>query len=431
MTVTDSYPIGMPGMGMDPMAMSQMYNGFGGQGMGMNNMNMGVGFDAGQGAFGGFNGQPPAWNAGQNKFNQNTYGNHSGIGGMGGDYGANAGYGGYNMPAHQGNYNQMHQPQYPNNDFHHGPHGQGFQYRGRGRGRGYLNAGRGRGGYSQYNQYNQAQGNQTNNEAFQQQLPEITRRGSPSYGPQEDRPTQKADDTQQDAKAEESTNNLTAEEQLSKELDPGDANDNDEVSNESVPKEKPNEEIIPEITDPAVLDAEIKISDIPVAEPAPKEEEEEKPAPIQTFMSDEEPKAEAPVAESETNGRSTMLPPPSPMIPTGPASFHANQSLDISPRGRGASRGFSRGIDYRPGLHGRGAAYLANGNINNVQSIPPVVKPVVPPVAPKGLGVEGAPKAPKALREGQPNTGIRGFSIVGRASAATQARPNGTASTKR
>ena len=39
-------------MGMDQMAMQGLYNNFGGPGM-MNGMNMGMGFDGGQGAFGG------------------------------------------------------------------------------------------------------------------------------------------------------------------------------------------------------------------------------------------------------------------------------------------------------------------------------------------------------------------------------------------
>ena len=106
--IADFATIGMPGMAMDPMAMSQgMYNSFGGPGM-MNGMNVGMGFDAGQGVFGGFSGQPQAaWNAGgQDKLNQNAFAG-------GNNFGANAGYGaGYNMPSHQGNFNQMHpQPQ--------------------------------------------------------------------------------------------------------------------------------------------------------------------------------------------------------------------------------------------------------------------------------------------------------------------------------
>ncbi|KAL6716904.1 hypothetical protein ACLMJK_004816 [Lecanora helva] len=413
----NSFPnmMGMPGMGMDPMSMSQMYNGFGGQGMGMNNMNMGMGFDAGQGAFGGFNGAPPAWNAGQNKYNQNAYG------GMGGDYGTNSGYGGYNMPQHQGNYNQMHQHQYSNNDFHQGPHGQGFSYRGRGRGRGYFNAGRGRGGYNQYHQYNQAQGNYANNEAFHQQNPEITRRGSPSYGPQVERPPPKEEDEDPQAAKAEETNKLTAEEQLNKELDPGDANDHDEEeSHKSPATAKTEEKSVPKDAVATVPEAETQTKSEPESELAPKEED--KPAPIQTFLPDETPQVEAHSVEHEANGPSTMPPPPSPMIPTGPASY------DTSQRGRGSNRGYSRGAEYRAGPQGRGTGYPANTNVNNLS---PVTKPIVPPTAPKGLGVEGAPKAPKALREGQPNTGVRGFSIVGRASAAAQGSPNGVAKTTR
>jgi len=423
----------MPGMGMDPMTMAQMY---GGQGMGMNGMNMGmgmgVGFDAGQGAFGGFNGQPAAWNAGQNKYNHNAYGGHAGMGGVTSDYGANAGYGGYNMPPQQGNFNQMHQHQYPNNDFHHGHHGQGFQNRGRGRGRGYPTAGRGRGGYNQYNNYNQVQqGNQTNQAPLQQEVQAdgVTRRGSPSYGDQEGRPADQSNaENKEDAKVEDTTNSLTAEEQLNKELDPGDAEDYADEPTETTPKE----EIVPESKEPVVPEPEA--SDQSKAEPeresAPREEEK-KPAPIQTYISGEPANEEAPTVRSNVVVPPTMPPPPSPIVPTGPAAFHAaDQSMDTSPRGRGYGRGFDRGFHHRGGSHGRGS-YLPNGNISHVQAVPSVVKPFVPPVAPKGLGVEGAPKGPKALREGQCNTGVRDFPKVGRAPATTHARPNGTSIMKR
>ena len=413
-------------MGMDPMAMSNgMYGGFGGQGMGMNGMNMGMGFDAGQGAFGGFNGQPAAWNAGQNKFNQNAYGGHAGMGGSGGDFGASAGYGGYNMPPHQGNYNQMHQHPYPNNDFHQGHHGQGFQNRGRGRGRGYQYAGRGRGGYNQ-NQVSQGN-NQTNYEAFHLQIPpQITRRGSPQYGEKQEQPAQSQQDRanadgQQDAKIEDAANGLTAEEQLNKELAPGDADDDVEVP--TAPPAK--DEAAPESTEPT--ETEMKAPDQLDPEVAPVKEEK-KPAPIESFISDEPSKPDVPVADNKATIHPTMMPPPSPMVPTGPA---ADQSLDTSPRGRGAGRGFHRGVDYRAGSHGRGSGYIPNSSFTHVQTTPPVVKPIVAPVVPKGLGVEGAPKAPKALREGQQNTNLKGFSIVGRASVAAPSRPNGNTATKR
>lgn len=414
-------------MGMDPMTMSQgMYGGFGGQGMGMNGMNMGMGFNnAGQGAFGGgFNGQPAAWNAGQDKFNQNTYGGQAGMG----DFGANTGYGGYNVPPHQGNFNQMHQHQYPNNDFHHGHHGQGFQNRGRGRGRGYPNAGRGRGGYNQnFSQGNQNQ-NQTNYEPFHQQVPsQITRRGSPSYGPQQDQPAQQQQEQpitggQQDATPEQNAAGLTAEEQLNKELDPGDADENAEKPSELPTKEEhvepPAEEAV----------AKTEAREETQAETVP-ETKKEKPEPIPTFVSDETSKPELPAVDTSVSIPPTMMPPPSPMIPTGPSALHVDQPLDTSTRGRGAGRGFYGSPDYRGGSRGRGSGYPLHNGFPRVT--PPIVKAVVPPSAPKGLGVEGAPKAPKALREGLPNTGIKGFSIVGRASVAAQSRPTVSTVTKR
>lgn len=425
--------LGMPGMGLDPMTMSQgMYGSFGGQGMGMNGMNMGMGFNnAGQGAFGGgFNGQPAAWNAGQDKFNQNAYGAQAGMGG--GDFGANTGYGGYNMPPHQGNFNQMHQPQYPNNDFHHGHHGQGFQNRGRGRGRGYPYAGRGRGGYNQYSPQGNGNQNQTNYESFNQQIPpQVTRRGSPSYAPQQDQPAQPQQDqattgSQQDAKPEENATGLTAEEQLDKELDPGDAEENHErpsdVSNKEVQVEPPAEEVV----------AKIETSSEAQAETVP-ETTQEKPEPIPTFVSDEISKPEKPELPNVVSSVSsvsippTMMPPPSPMIPTGPSALHADLSPDTSQRGRGAGRGFYGSSDPRGGSRGRGSGYSLHNGLPRVTQ--PIVKAAVSPSV--GLGVEGAPKAPKALREGQQNTGVKGFSIVGRASVAAHTRPHGSTATRR
>ncbi|KAK4692645.1 hypothetical protein P7C71_g4597, partial [Lecanoromycetidae sp. Uapishka_2] len=420
--------MGMPGM-MDPSMMSQgMYGGFGGQGMGMNGMNMGMGFDAGQGAFGGgFNGQP-SWNAGQNKFNQNAYGGQAGS-----DFGANAGsYGaGYNMPPqHQGNFNQMtHHQNYSNNDFYHGHHGQGFQARGRGRGRGYQNYGRGRGGYNQFNQYNQAaQGNYANNDGFHQQTPsEVTRRGSPQYGEKLEQPLQQHQDPTNEGSQQTgvAADILTAEEQMNKELNPGDADD-----------DMPDPALQPLIREDAVVLTEPVVPEIKEPEQAetadkPAEENQEKPAPIESFVPDEDAQAVVPVLDNNAVTTPTMLPPPGPSIPTGPAArYSGDVPLDTSPRGRGAGRGYFRGNDFRAGSMGRGSGYISNTSAPRAQQFTSPVKPIVLPVEPKGLGVEGAPKGPKALREGAPNNGVKGFSIAGRASATPQARPNGVTSTE-
>ena len=416
-------------MGMDPMTFNAaMYGGYGGQGMGMNGMNMNMGFDAGQGAYGGFNGQPAAWNAGQAKFNQNSYGGQASMGG--GDYGANSGYGGYNMPQHQGNFNQVHHHQYPNNDFHHGHHGPGFQNRGRGRGRGYFNSGRGRGGYHQYNQYNQGQvGNLSDQESFPQDAQnEITRRGSPVYGPTQDRPEQQDKAQDQPTSKTEDTNDIAAAQaQLEKELAPGGAVEDDAERSREQHTQGPQAAIIP--SDTSAIQPET--TDRPVNEHL-QEEKEERPAHIEASDPEKSMEPELPAIETAATKSSSMLPPSTPIAPTAPAALRSGeQSYDTSPRGRGYGRGYHRGFEARGGSFGRGAPYLANGNTNHVSPAPPTAKPIIPPAAPKGQGVQGAPTGPKALREGQPNTGVKGFSIVGRASAAAQARPSASSSIKR
>ncbi|KAL9100101.1 MAG: hypothetical protein Q9163_004491 [Psora crenata] len=400
--------IGMPGMSMDAMGMSQgMYNGFGGPGM-MNGMNMGMGFDAGQGAFAG----TQAWNTGQDKFNQNAFGGAI----AGNNFGANAaGYGGYNMPPHQGNFNQVHphQPQYPHhNDFHqHGYHNQGFQ-RGRGRGRGgYPYAGRGRGNYSQV-------GNHANNGAFHQQVPQgPVRRGSPQYTPMD----QPAGD-----KAEGLPREQAAKEPLKDELAPGDAEDRAEEEAAFPPQDEELErsEATSDKKEEREPDPpeELQPQQQPVLESAPPKDET-RPTPIQTFISGElsEPKAQDAPTTTSISASAAMPPPPSPSIPTGPSNpIPTEPSAYTSPQGRGAGRGFSRGpSEYRGGLHGRGFTRIPNGEIPHAAPVPAVEKPFMPPAEPKGLGVAGAPTAPKALRQGLPNIGVKdaGFSIVGRASA--------------
>lgn len=423
----------MPGMGLDPMTMSQgMYGGFGGQGMGLNGMNVGMGFNAGQGAFGGFNGQPGAWNTGQDKFNQNAYGGHAN--GMGGDYGSNAGYGGYNMPSHQGNYNQMHHQQYPNNDFQSGYNGQGFQNRGRGRGRGYHNAGRARGGYNQV-----MPGNQTNYEPFHHQIPQQLAQQASSQqqiSPQVNQ--QPAAENPQNTQTTETSNDQAAvdkaaDEQLAKELEPGDTDD--------LTKTPTNPTHLEDIARESTQAAETtpKTEDLTTVDPQPTQKGEEKPAAIETFISSEPIASKINPIDIENMVPSAMMPPPSPVVPLGPAALYSGeQHPDYASRGRGAGRGFHRGApDHRGGIRGRGSGYLPNGIAHHPitgQPSTPADMSAVAPVEPKGLGVEGAPKAPKALREGLPNTGMRGgrgFSIVGRASAAAQSRPNGHARSRR
>lgn len=438
---------------MDPMAMSQgMYGGLGTHGMGMNGMNgmnVGVGFNAGQGVFGGFNGQPAAWNAGQDKFNPNTYVGHST--GMAGDFGGNVGYGGYNMPQHQGNFNQIHHP-YQNNDFHNGYNGQGFQNRGRGRGRGYHNAGRGRGGHNQVNA-----GNQSNYEPFHHQIPQPFAKPDPLYQ-QVMSGMEKAQDlgghNVEDAETAPGASidpGKIANEKLNKELEPGDADDiadanatsllvdgavEDNTASRGVPSliasthdEQPNPDSDPQSE-----------SLLPETKPTP--ETQDQTAPIETFIADDVEDLNSDIVPNRTTAHSTSMPPPTQPIPLGPAAqYSSEQSQDYASRGRGSGRGYFRGSsDYRGAPRGRGLTLQSNLNIAPAPVPTAPLQPagtekgVIAPTEPKGLGVEGAPKAPKALREGLPNTGIRGgrgFSIIGRAASGTQSRASGNARSRR
>lgn len=423
---------------MDPMAMSQgIYGGFGTQGMGMNGMNVGLGFNAGQGAFGGFNGQPTAWNAGQNKFNQNAYGGHST--GMAGEFGINGGYGGYNMPQHQGNFNQMHH-QYQNNDFQNGFNGPGFHSRGRGRGRGYLSAGRGRGGFNQMNS-----GNQANYEPFHHQVPQQIAKQAPFQqqslvkGDEDQEPQPQGAEGAQKTNGELINQEKISDQQLLKELEPGDAGDTTDAISIN-PSDKPigdKSDVVP--TKP--LESMPNHVEIDQKDSTPVSKQKEEPVPTETFASDDakEPEPNPNNMQSTKTDPSSLMPPPAQAVPTGPAALHFNdQQQDYASRGRGAGRGSYRGnVEYRGGLRGRGSGILSNGTVvqpMHVHPTPAVDLPLIPPSEPKGLGVEGAPKAPKALREGLPNTGMRGgrgFSIIGRATSTAQARPNGQTRSRR
>lgn len=436
---------------MDPMGMTQgMYGGLGSQGMGMNGMNVGMGFNAGQGVFGGFYGQPAAWNAGQDKFNPNAFGGHST--GMAGDFGGNSGYGGYNMPQHQGNFNQIHH-QYQNNDFQNGYNGQGFHTRGRGRGRGYHNAGRGRGGHNQVNA-----GNQSNYEPFHHQIPPPVAKPEPIHqqtlsGAEraQDLGAEVVDDAEKAPEAHIDPDEKVND-KLNKKLGPEDSDDvadanqklvltdgvlEDSTFSRGEPSMKDSAPDGQHQTDPAAPGSESTRLDKPLHTP----EKQDQTAPIETFISDDVEEANPNIIpNSITATSSTAMPPPTQPIPLGPAAqYSGDHSQEYGSRGRGSGRGYFRGSsEYRGALRGRGSSLHSNLSIAAAATPPQpaaaMEKVVITPTEPKGLGVEGAPKAPKALREGLPNTGIRGgrgFSIVGRAANGAQAHTNGQARSRR
>lgn len=425
----------MPGMSMDPMAMNHalsqsMYGGFGGPGMGMNGMNgmnMGMGFNAGQGAFGGFNSQLDAWTTGQDNYNANAYGTN----GMGGNFGAHAGQGGYNMSSHQGNYNQMQHQQYSNNDFH-GHNNHGFQNRGRGR-RGYYNAGRGHGGYNNVMNQGNQNGN-ANHEPFHHRIPspalqhdtaqQSQREPLPLVHQERQTPPESNDEETADAVEKRQAD----EERMNKELNPGGEDE------EPIAEAGPNKDEVTAEQDTAeskTAEEPSSMTEEPTKQSKVSEEPDKaKPLPIQTFISSDEARMGRrgldPIVKNIA-----MPPPAGPAMPQGPAAkYPQDPSQDQNGWGRGSGRGFFRGAAGGRGEYrGRGAAYLPNGNaihtspsaMSSAAAFPPVA-----PIVPKGLGVEGAPTGPKALREGLPNTGIRGgkgFSIVGRAHSSIHIRP--------
>lgn len=434
---------GMPGMGMDPMqVMSQgMFGGFGGPGMGVNGMNAGMGFPAGQMWNGGFNGQPGSWMSGQDKFNQNGYGGHAN--GMGGDFGANAGYAGYNMPSHQGNYNQMNHQQFPNHDFQNGHHGQGFHNRGRGRGRGYhAYAPRGRGGYNQV-----TNGSHTNHEPIYNQVPPRFPRqhdpDAPNPQQSEDAEKHQVDEFGRDISGLAKTKEATDDE-IARAMAPGDADENESPEapattgiQEAPATRIPNDEL-PKASgkDPTAIqepDKQDANSDKEIYQP----QDHEKPAAIEKFVSDDPSRAGLTSPSSVVAGK-TMMPPPTPSIPQAPrsSSFSDNVPHGPSARVQGNGREHSRGSSISGVTGGRRESIIAHDETTNHlrSGFGPAALPMTAPLEPRGVGVEGAPKGPRAMREGLPNTGIRGgrgFSIIGRGGSAAHGRPGGHVRSRR
>ena len=378
------------------------------------------GLSGAMGAYGGYNSQPGAWNTGQNAFNQNAYG------AMSGGYGAQAGYPDYNMSP-QGNFTNVHQQQFPNNDYNAGHHGYGYQTRGRGRGRGYHNSGRGRGGYNQH-----SAGYNTDFQQHHEQMPIPDPQSSNS-------PNGEA---------------AQAQTQPEKEID---RDDNVEVDQASIVKDGdidetrdalPKQAQSVENAEPLAAGAQDIIVSTGNEKLPNKDDHEQTDGHVDNHREDgaeatvspEDTKDIHDVSKSDTyatRDTSAMPPPPVAVAPSNQVSptseTSLNQSFSFRGRGRGSYRG---GFETRGSIRGRGSYSLVNnvGPISPTQSLPASQKAAIPPVEPKGLGVQGAPKGPKALREGTPAAAVRGgrgFSIVGRASAVTQARTNARETSRR
>jgi hypothetical protein len=355
----------MPGVGMDPMTAAQGV--YGGYGMNMNDigngMGMGMNFDAGQGMYGGWDStQNNMWNGGQDKYNPTAFAN-----GMRPEYGA-SGFGGYNVSQRHGNYPQMQmqmqqqQQQFHNPDFQNGFYGPGYG-RGimtRGRGRGYFQGGRGRGTFAGSLQ-STFTGN-TNHTAVRNQQPLNSQNHS---GPHVQLPTLPTMSSAADIK------------KFSEELCPGGEGEVPEAPTEN----SDSIEVKNGSSNPSPSDSK------PTgATPAETSPDEATPADSQQLQG-------IPTIDSIDQAANSVT------IPTAPAAMSA--PIEPGP-GPGPGSGSGRGRPpVRGGFHsGRGGS-LPNGNFQGPT-------PFVPPSEPRGQGVEGAPAAPRAMREGLPNTSMRG-----------------------
>ncbi|KAJ9261864.1 hypothetical protein DTO027B5_3047 [Paecilomyces variotii] len=348
-------------MGMPGMAMDPMAASqgmFGGYGMNMNGMSNGMNMGMNFNAGQGMYG---SWDGSQNNMwngGPDKFNPNAFANGMGPEFGGPSGFGGYN----HGNY-QM-QQQFPNQDFQNGFYGPGYGRGGaRGRGRGFFQGGRGRGGFGGYMQANYP--THANPSVYpNQQSPSVQQQNGLSG--QQDTPNGPGSVTSSVADNKKSNDELatTGENEFS-------------------------EDQTKDTTDEAAGDAKDVSSETKDA----------------SASSTDQPSTEEPELRGIPTIDSIEQPPYGPGMAPGFTGFAA-------PTGPGFGRG---GFPMRGGYPGgRGGAFM-NG------LTPGGHQPIVPN-EPRGQGVAGAPAAPRAMREGFPNTGIRGrgFHIQGRASLPLQ-----------
>lgn len=331
---------------------------FGGYGMNMNGMSNGMNMGMN---FNSGQGMYGGWDGSQNNMwngGPDKFNPNAFANGMGPEFGGPSGFGGYN----HGNY-QM-QQQFPNQDFQNGFYGPGYGRGGaRGRGRGFFQGGRGRGGFGGYMQGNYPTHANSSTYPNQQSLSVQQQNGLPA---------------QQDASngQESATPNAADIKKFNDDLAPGG-------------EHELNEEQIKETTDGTVGDTQDVPSEAKSAE----------------GPSTEHPSVEEPELRGIPTIDSIDQASYGPSMPSGPTGFTA-------PTGPGFGRG---GFPMRGGYPGgRGGAFM-NG-------LTPGGPQLIATIEPRGQGVAGAPAAPRAMREGLPNTGIRGrgFHIQGRASMPLQ-----------
>lgn len=329
-------------MAMDPMAASQGM--FGGYGMNMNGMNSGMNMGMNFDAGQGMYG---GWDGSQNNMwngGQDKFNPNAFANGMGPQFGGPSGFGGYNMSQPNGNYATMQQQlQFPPNpDLSNGFHAPGY-----GRGGGAFR-GRGRGftpgfrGRAGYPGYMQA--NYPHNTNFT--MPQ--NQNSPM--PNEDMPSPNT------------TTAPTDDKKVSVELAPESARNLSEEPSKGIA-------------------ASIETQDMP-AEAMPNNSEQ--PADEKSAAEEDMQLRGIPTIDSidEANAAQVMYNGPTPGMPgqMGPSFATPDYMSGSFPGGRGGP--FPNG-PFMPGPNHMG----------------------MPGVVP-GQGVQGAPAAPRAMRQGLPNTSV-------------------------
>lgn len=359
----------LPGMGMDPSMM--MYGGFNGQNMGYNGMNMGMmGFDGGFG----------------------NWGNQMGSG-MNGNFGANAGYypnSGYNQQSHRGaHFNQMSQRNFPSN--HRSGHGQRFAPNAYDRNQEFHN----RAGHAQQSGHDVAMKQQ------QQQQ-------------QQDLQIETVNDATKDSDKRDTADDTNTPNQLAKET---------ETAADSIEKGDDPMTEVHQVGETSMKQAQDQGMTV--------EQDETKPVEtynaVDTTVDFDTPNQVEPVQPQAASG----------FVSNDPVMYgnedhlqYSNMQLgepayqpgynvgynEFGGRGRGAWRGRGRG---RGGFRGGYGGYA-----NTFENVVPLTT-----VEPAGQGVEGAPKGPKAMREGAPVPGFRGrggFVVRGGRGGSFAVTTNGT-----
>jgi hypothetical protein len=381
---------GMPGMGgMNPAMMNMMgMNGMGG----MNGM-MGMDYSGG-----GYDG----WNNAQQ---------------MAGGYGASNGFypaGGFNQ-SHQGQFPQMsHHQQYPKNNFHNQNRFQGPQRGGLGHGRGYHNQGNG----SFHQQQSQIQssgpppgapkgpkgaqgGFQGHNDAFHHQLPQKVQSRRSSQALSVDKQPFLKENVQQSNESGEPQDENTTVKPVPENLDAPDPSDKDVPGSGTAGNTNDNELTNQEYHVESGSLAHEQVADDSKTDQLQQDHRQTATANQvnNTFAND-----------VNDYGNTAMADQANDISGYGQNNLQ-NQSHDpfYQPQlnqysGRGGFRG--RGSqEMRGGFRGRGGP---NWQYHGTHG-PPHGDAMAPAaVEPKGTGVQGAPKGPKAMREGLPNTGWSG-----------------------